>query len=59
MVYLVVHAKLFQGYRTLSPGDEEFKGFNNIWKWRHSWSCDQDHFHKFINALPKEAPYKI
>ena len=35
-----------------------FKGFNHIWAWWPSWSCDLDHLYKLSFPLPKEAPHK-
>ena len=32
-----------------------FKGFNHIWAWRPSWSCDLGNFYKLWFPLPKEA----
>ena len=36
-----------------------FKGFNNIWAWWPSWSCDPDAEKKLSFPLPKKAPHKI
>ena len=36
-----------------------FKGFNRIWAWWPSWSCDLDHLYKLSFPLPNEAPHKI
>ena len=35
------------------------KGFDHIWAWRPSWSCDPDAANKISFPLPKEAPHKI
>ena len=50
----------FQDHMNLGSGEKVFvKGFYYIWTWRPSWSCDQDHFYKFMSPLLKEAPHKI
>ena len=33
-----------------------YKGFNDIWAWRPSWSCDLGNLYKLWFALPKKAP---
>ena len=35
------------------------KGFDHIWAWRPSWSCDPDAANKISFPLSKEAPHKI
>ena len=39
----------YQDHRT---GEKYFKGSYHIWAWRPSWSCDLDHFHKFLSHSP-------
>ena len=54
----MLHAK-FQDHRTTGSGEENFKGFYNIWTWRPFWSCDMVHLYKILFPLLKEAPHKI
>ena len=54
----MLHAK-FQDHRTSGSEEKIFKGFNHIWTWWPSWSCDLDHLYKLLFPLPKEAPHKI
>ena len=54
----MLHAK-FQAHRTFSSGEEDFLIFYHKWAWRPSWSCDQDHFYKFMSPLPNEPLSKI
>ena len=35
------------------------KGFDHIWAWRPSWSCDPDAANKISFPLPKEAPQNL
>ena len=36
-----------------------FKGFNQIWPWQPSWSCDLDYLYTHWFPLPIDASYKI
>ena len=36
----------FGGNQPAGP-EKIFKGFNHIWAWQPSWSCDQHHVHRF------------
>ena len=46
-----------QGYRLFGSREVDFLGFNNLWSWWPSWSCDIDTPNKLIFPLPIEAPY--
>ena len=52
-------------YPVLSKSDCVFqrrrflKGFNHIWVWQPSWSCNPHAANKFSFPLPKEAPHTI
>ena len=55
----MLHTK-FRENRPAGSGEEDFfKGFDHIWAWRPSWSCDPDASNKISFPLPKEAPHKI
>ena len=55
----MLHTK-FRENRPAGSGEEDFlKGFDHIWAWRPSWSCDTDAVNKISFPLPKEAPHKI
>ena len=54
----MLHAK-FQDHMTYSSGEEYFKGVYHIWELRPSWSCDRDHFYKFMSPLPNELNIKF
>ena len=45
--------------KLLGSGEEDFKGFYNIWAWRPSWSLDCDHFSNLSFPQSKEAPHEI
>ena len=51
----MIHAK-FRNHRTISSVEE---GFDHIWAWRPSWSCDMHHLKKVLSHLPKEAQHEI
>ena len=53
----VLHAK-FQEHRT-SGSREDFERFLPYEAWWPSWSCNHDHFYKFMFRLSMEAPRKI
>ena len=36
-----------------------FKGFNHIWAWRPSWSCDLDYLYIHWFPLSIDASYKV
>ena len=36
---------MFHDHRTISSVGEYFVGFNRIWAWRPSWSCDLNHLY--------------
>ena len=40
-------------------GSGFLSGFNHIWAWRPSWSCDLDFAIKLSSPLPMDAPHKI
>ena len=45
----MLHTKS-QVHRPSGSGEEDFfKGFQHIWAWRPSWSCEQDHLNKLCN----------
>ena len=55
----MLHTK-FSGNRPTGSGEEDFlSGFNHIWAWRPSWSCDLDFSIKLSSPLPMDAPHKI
>ena len=35
-----------------------FEGFYHVCAWQPSWSCDQDHFYKFMSPFPKKTLIK-
>ena len=35
------------------------KGFNHIWVWWPSWSCDKDHLNKLSVPHQMESPYEL
>ena len=49
----------FQDHRTSCSGEDDFKGFNHIYAWPPSWSCDLYHFYKLSFPLPKKAQHEI
>ena len=49
----MVHAKI-QYHRTTDSEESRIKDFHHIWALWPSWSCDQDHFYKFMSPLPKD-----
>ena len=54
----MLHAK-FQNHRTSGSGEEDFKGFYNIWAWWLPCLCDLNHLYKIWLPHPKDAPHKI
>ena len=54
----MLHTK-FHENRPVGSGEDFLKGFDQIWAWRPSWSCDPDALNKILFPLPKEAPHKI
>ena len=46
----------FQDHRSSGSGEE---GFNHIWTWWPSWSCDLNQLYKLSFPLPKEAHMKF
>ena len=53
----MLHAKF--NHRTLDS-EEDLKGFyHDIWDFKPSLSCDQNHFLKCMSPLPKEVLHKI
>ena len=50
----------FQCHRPFdSREDDFFLGFDHIWAWRPSWSCDLDSLNKLSFRHSMEAPHKI
>ena len=54
----MLYAK-FQDHRISGSGEEDFKGFYNIWAWRPSWSFGLDHLYKLWFPLSKEVSHEI
>ena len=54
----MLHTK-FRENRPAGSGEDFLKGFDHIWAWRPSWSCDPDAANKISFPLPKEGPQKI
>ena len=54
----MLHTK-FCGNRPTGSGEDFLSGFNHIWAWRPSWSCDLDFAIKLSSPLPMDAPHKI
>ena len=44
----------------MGSGEEDFKGFDHIWTWRPSWSCDQDHIYKiYVPSSQEGSTYNL
>ena len=54
----MLHAK-FKEIRPLVLEEKVFKGFNHIWAWRPSWSCDLNHLYKLSFPLPTRLYIKF
>ena len=55
---IMLHTKS-RGDPPPGSGKKILKGFYHIWKWRPSWSCDQDYFFKLSFPHPKKSAYEI
>ena len=55
----MLHTK-FRENRPAGSEEEDFlSGFDHIWAWRPSWSCDPDFAIKLLFPISMDAPHKI
>ena len=54
----MLHNK-FRGNGSAGSGEEDFEGFNHIWTWQPSWSCDPHAAKKISFPYPRRRHIKF